>query len=213
MYILTKERTLMTNRHIDHVIMCSIYVICNKVNKIKNNTPAFKDIIREYRTISENQRQISPIEICRVLWQVPLDDNQQPGDIVKFYNIVFIPAVKTYILQLPSTPASNLPFQVATIMSPARKRLPSKGNIFLSPMRKLNPSTPSASNGTPRTKSVYAFGEHHSAKVDVNEKTETPKSEEKKRPLKRPLFTDDADEPPSKKQKNEDKEEDSSSDE
>lgn len=199
MYILTKERNLMVNRHVDHVIMCSIYVICNKVNKIKLHTPAFKDIIREYRSLCENHRQLSPIEICKVLWQVPLDDASH-GDIVKFYNHVFIPAVKSFILQLPNTMTLNLPFQVNSIMSPARKRVPTKGNVFLSPMRKqsANPATPnSQASLTPRGRALYAFGEHHSTKIEQQEVS--PKGQQQKRPLKRSLFADDASDEPAKK--------------
>lgn len=62
-HILNNERDLMQDRHIDHLIMCSMYAICNKMYKMKI---AFKDIIFNYRCICENNRQISSVEIGKV---------------------------------------------------------------------------------------------------------------------------------------------------
>lgn len=62
--VLHEERELMQNRHIDHLIMCTMYAVCNKVKGMKNLT--FKDIIYNYRTICENVRNMSAIHIGKV---------------------------------------------------------------------------------------------------------------------------------------------------
>lgn len=91
----------------------------------------------------------------QILWQVPLDQNEGFGDIVKFYNKVFIPRVKNFILRAPNEFAQAAQDSLQTVRSPLRKRV-GKANLFISPLRK------SAAPSTPKTKEKYLFGEHHS---------------------------------------------------
>jgi len=93
------------------------------------------------------------------LWQVPLEEEEGFGDIVKFYNKVFIPKVKNFILQAQPGGAAHVPNSIQSVLSPLRKRVSAKANVFLSPLRKAATPQPM----TPKTKEKYMFGDHHSA--------------------------------------------------
>jgi len=171
-YVLNSRHSLMRNRHIDHMIMCAMYAVCNKVNKM--NWISFKDTIQNYRTICETNRNISPVEAGKIFGQVLLDGTRT-GDIVKFYNNIFIPEVKDFILQSSPKAGTNIylpdmPQATSTLQSPQRQRVSKSANVFISPMRspssKHNPlrSPMAHSNAnvltlTPRTKALYSFRE------------------------------------------------------
>nr|CAG4711370.1 unnamed protein product [Naegleria fowleri] len=161
-YALNEARTIMVNRHIDHVIMCSMYAICNKVNRMRIS---FKDIIFNYRLICENNRSLSPVEIGKILWQVPLDKDGEFGDIVKFYNSVYIPAVKSFILDKTSGNSQFERPEMPYVELFAKTKI--APNFVLSPRKSqysrsalLSPSRdfPASIHLTPRTKALYEFG-------------------------------------------------------
>ncbi|BET00052.1 Retinoblastoma-associated protein A domain [Nesidiocoris tenuis] len=91
---------LMWNRHLDQLLMCSIYVVC----KIVDRDPSFKEMMKCYRNQPQAQSQvyrqvlISPDksfdEIKAELNKKPADVNEERGDIIRFYNEVFIRKVK-----------------------------------------------------------------------------------------------------------------------
>ncbi|EFC40770.1 retinoblastoma protein [Naegleria gruberi] len=181
-YVLNEARGLMVSRHVDHIIMCSMYAICNKVNRMRIS---FKDIIYNYRIICENIRMISPVEIGKILWQVPLDKEGDLGDIVKFYNLVYIPSVKGFILDKTSGAALDRPempyVEIFTktkiapnfVLSP-RKSNYSK-NSLLSPMRHQD-NYHTTLLLTPRTKALYEFGTN-STKKHFDQISTTPNRE------------------------------------
>jgi len=157
----------MKNRTLDQIILSSVYALF-KVNKIEIK---FRDIIYNYKIVCENNRQLSPIEVGRSLWSIPLNDDET-GDLVKFYNTAFIPKLKDFILNIPQNQKSFLP------PSPRQQVTP---NIFVSPLRRpttisnggLNTGTPlksiiSSGSGfpqmTPKTKALFSFGEGFSNK-------------------------------------------------
>ncbi len=136
-YVLNSRHSLMRNRHIDHMIMCAMYAVCNKVNKM--NWISFKDTIQNYRTICETNRNISPVEAGKIFGQVLLDQGRT-GDIVKFYNLIFIPEVKDFILQCSPksgtwTSLPDMPQPTSTMQSPQRQRVSKNANVFISPLR------------------------------------------------------------------------------
>lgn len=129
--VLSEKYTILTDRHIDHVIMCSMYAICSKMFNLQIS---FKNIINSFKTICETTRQMSPVEVGKILMQVPLHQEGQIGDIVKFYNRVFIPETKELILNQSPDTQLTMP-QLPDIQSPPRKRVSATANVFVSPRR------------------------------------------------------------------------------
>uniref|UniRef100_A0A0A9YKF7 Retinoblastoma-like protein 1 n=1 Tax=Lygus hesperus TaxID=30085 RepID=A0A0A9YKF7_LYGHE len=90
---------LMWNRHLDQLLMCSIYVIC----KIGDRDPSFVGMMKCYRNQPQCQWQvyrqvlINPDKTLEDI-KKDLDDPPQTveerGDIIRFYNEVFIHKVK-----------------------------------------------------------------------------------------------------------------------
>ena len=161
-HALYDNTSLLYNRHLDQIILCAVYGTC-KVNKdgaLKGKTVPFRDIIYHY----QKQPQ------CReeVFWTVVMSQSDPElevitqGDIIAFYNKVFVPAVKQFLLSLKpqarvschetqetagadaatSPPASSAQLPVG-LQSP-RKQLTAVGtgpagvinrNVYVSPMR------------------------------------------------------------------------------
>jgi hypothetical protein len=151
-HILTNKIEFMKNRTLDQILLSSVYALF-KVNKFDIK---FRDIIYNYKIVCENNRQLSPIEVGRSLWSIPLSKTEN-GDLVKFYNTAFIPEMKNYILNIPQTQKN------VSMPSPLRQKVTS--NVFVSPLRKTNltPSNSMLSGGishmTPKTKALFSFGE------------------------------------------------------
>ena len=175
-HALYEHTSLLYNRHLDQVLLCAVYGAC-KVNKdalLKGRTVPFREIIYQY----EKQPQ------CReeVFWTVILTQTdpelevKQQGDIIEFYNKVFVPEIKAFLLSLKSrSPASagpspmkspNGPQTANTApMSPLPAGLQSprvmlggiRQNVYVSPMRSEKALASLAGTFTPRSKSLYAF--------------------------------------------------------
>ncbi|KAL9648698.1 hypothetical protein ABK040_003636 [Willaertia magna] len=183
-YVLNEARFLMVNRHIDHIIMCSMYAICNKVNRMRLS---FRDIIINYKHICENNGTISAVEVGKILWQVCLEKENEFGDIVKFYNSVYIPAVKNFILDRSSYARPEMPYvelyskKVAPnfVLSPRKSMTPRN---FMSPTHNQNEQF--FNQMTPKTKALYSFGSCCTVKHYDN--TTSPTTEAK-RGVKRTL--------------------------
>jgi hypothetical protein len=174
-HILSTRRDLMLNRHLDQIIMSSMYAIC-KVGKMGIS---FRHIISNYRYICEGTRGMSPVDIGKILYKVQLEHEGETGDIVRFYNHIYIPAVKEFILVHQASNVPKMPYnQANSLTSPQRQRV--SNNLWVSPMRGSRrgslPNAPTtttmeliSSHGaihhagatmTPRTKELYSFGEN-----------------------------------------------------
>ena len=109
--------SLLYSRHLDQIILCAVYGVC-KVNKVTLKTVAFRDIIYHY----QKQPQ------CReeVFWTVILQQTdpelevQKRGDIIGFYNKVFVPRVKNFLLSLKTLPPPDPNQPPVGLTSPAR---------------------------------------------------------------------------------------------
>ncbi|XP_068343478.1 retinoblastoma-related protein-like [Pyrus communis] len=95
--ILVQRTSLFFNRHIDQIILCCFY----GVSKISQLNLTFREIIYNYR----KQPQCKP-EVFRgvfVEWPSPRRNGrpaQEHVDIITFYNEIFIPSVKTLLVEL-----------------------------------------------------------------------------------------------------------------
>ncbi|TVU04841.1 hypothetical protein EJB05_47978 [Eragrostis curvula] len=164
--ILSQQTALFFNRHIDQIILCSIYGI----SKITQLELTFKEIIYGYRKQPQCKPQV--FRSVYVRWP-PRNRRGKTGeehiDIITFYNEVFIPAIKPLLAevvsgaspkkkdeekghvdgQFPESPRlarfPNLPD-----MSP--KKVSATHNIYVSPLRPSKMDTLLS----PSSKSYYA---------------------------------------------------------
>ncbi|XP_066331028.1 LOW QUALITY PROTEIN: retinoblastoma-related protein 3-like [Miscanthus floridulus] len=164
--ILSQQTGLFFNRHIDQIILCSIYGVA----KISQLELSFKEIIFGYRKQPQCKPQV--FRSVYVHWP-PRSRNGKTGedhvDIITFYNEVFIPAVKPLLVEVgpgaspkkkeeekgsvdgphPESPQlarfPNLPD-----MSP--KKVSATHNVYVSPLRSSKMDTLLS----PSSKSYYA---------------------------------------------------------
>jgi retinoblastoma-like protein 1 len=110
-HALNHETGLFFNRHIDQVILCCLYGIC----KVSKANVAFRDIIYHYR----KQPQCKPYVFRNVLLDAAVNKNvgkvgqARTGDIIKFYNEVFVPSTKSFLLHLGSNAGPSVPKNIA----------------------------------------------------------------------------------------------------
>ncbi|KAH9623773.1 hypothetical protein KSS87_020422, partial [Heliosperma pusillum] len=167
--ILNQRTSLFFNRHIDQIILCSLYGVA----KISHVKLTFKDIICHYR----NQ----PLCKLQVFGTVFVDRSSARGngrqgqnhvDIITFYNEVFIPSVKPLLVELgplgtgmkagliperndnskgqcPGSPKVS-GFPSLPDMSP--KKVSTLQNVYVSPLR----SSKMDALISPRSKSYFA---------------------------------------------------------
>ena len=85
--ILDKARHLLEGRHLDQLLMCSIYGVCKVNLQHGAKQVTFRDIINQYK------RQQGAT--ARTFREVKMRSSADPPqDIIQFYNLVFIPAMK-----------------------------------------------------------------------------------------------------------------------
>ncbi|DAZ98330.1 TPA: hypothetical protein N0F65_007137 [Lagenidium giganteum] len=102
---LSVQHHLMKDRHLDQIILCSIYGVC-KVNHVKPEV-TFKRIIDSYKKLQTPQWAAhynwptvigSGRQAGDIIRNIKLDDDSR-GDIIKFYNKCYIPTMKVFLLQ------------------------------------------------------------------------------------------------------------------
>lgn len=206
---------LMMDRHLDQLIMCSVYVMA----KVSNKDLTFQEIMRCYRMQPQADSHVyrsvllctkkrrhsgssdeskndmscsnSPVAVDREedkereenrkeqlmirsssTLPVPHPNSQPPtptrlagtstsfdsedrGDLIKFYNTIYVPKMQTFVLRFSaanknknfdSPPLSPLPLLKANPMSP-RRRISTNYSVYISPMKRsvaypLSPSRP-----------------------------------------------------------------------
>ena len=178
-HVLYDHLSLLYNRHLDQILLCAVYGVC-KVNKdgaLRGRLVPFRDVIYHY----QKQPQ------CReeVFWTVVVSQTdpglevKQHGDIIQFYNDVFVPEIKTFLLELKGASAANalanprpktaLGDENAAREGPPRSPLPAglqsprkilggahaKQSVYVSPMR--SDKAAASHMMTPRSKSLFAF--------------------------------------------------------
>ncbi|CAM6127960.1 unnamed protein product [Calypogeia fissa] len=171
-HIVYNETSLCFNRHIDQLILCTIYGVC-KVNKAN---VTFRTCIEHYSKQPQCKRHV----FCNVFIDFPPAIGEgkargpETGDIIKFYNQIFVPKTKQYLVQLSenaptaaptcsrpkdedksekggSAPGSPRPsFPALPDMSP--KKVSASHNVYVSPLR----STKMDTLLSPHTRSLYA---------------------------------------------------------
>lgn len=168
-HILNHETSLFFNRHIDQLILCSLY----GVSKVCCLNLTFKEIIVNYR----KQPQCKPQVFRNIFIDGPSKNccakvAPKTVDIITFYNDVFIHSIKTFLLQLGDqdatskndsqsgdvnqndgpTPASPRPSPFVNLPDMSPKKVSTMHNIYVSPLR----SSKMESLNSPHSKSFYA---------------------------------------------------------
>ncbi|CAO2833862.1 unnamed protein product [Amaranthus hypochondriacus] len=95
--ILNQRTSLFFNRHIDQIILCSLYGVA----KILQYPLQFREIILNYRNLTHCKPQV--FRSVFVDWSSPRRNGRQGQDhvdIITFYNEVFIPSVKPLLVEL-----------------------------------------------------------------------------------------------------------------
>lgn len=165
-HLLHQETGLFFKRHIDQIILCSMYGVC----KVKQLNVTFKQIIQHYKQ-NPHDSYIYRTVFFDLPSARPLKGGQGTGDIISFYNAIFVPATKGFLMQLntcavsgaaqttddagkpdskvPGSPGPS-PFSSLPDMSP--KKVSAKHNVYVSPLRssKIEPLRP------PSSRSLYA---------------------------------------------------------
>eukprot|EP01018_Ginkgo_biloba_P033472 Gb_14616 [translate_table: standard] len=168
-HMLNHETSLFFNRHIDQLILCSFY----GVSKVCHLSLTFKEIIFHYKKQPQCKTQV--FRNVFVDWPSTKccgKAGQEMVDIIKFYNDVFIPAIKTSLVQLApcsaalknnrgseevdkndgTTPGSPRPSPFTNLPDISPKKVSATHNVYVSPLR----SSKMESLNSPHSKSLYA---------------------------------------------------------
>ncbi|KAK7602577.1 hypothetical protein V9T40_008166 [Parthenolecanium corni] len=78
----------MKNRHLDQILMCTVYVAC----KVLQINLTFQEIMKCYR----NQPQSTSNIYRNVLLHVDKDGVEERGDLIKFYNSVYVKVIQKF---------------------------------------------------------------------------------------------------------------------
>ncbi|XP_038051162.1 retinoblastoma-associated protein-like isoform X2 [Patiria miniata] len=158
-YCVTNKTELLKNRHLDQIVMSCIYAIC----KVTENELKFKDIVNAYRSL--------PHAEATTYRNVDIDGTKEDS-IIMFYNKVFMPVMKGYILQFQpknqQTPTASPVPSRSSAVSQASPGFMVGPNLYISPMKESPFKSPhpvkefsfgSPSQLTPRKRTHYSFGE------------------------------------------------------
>ncbi|KAL4219927.1 Retinoblastoma-associated protein [Mactra antiquata] len=149
-YCITSRPDMIKNRHLDQILMCSLYGIC----KVLECEIKFKDIVRGYSTLPHSDTET----FRRVFIEGDLFDS-----IICFYNRVFMQNMKNFILQFARVMQPNLspvPKPVTPLTASPVYRLAGRQNFFVSPLNESAFKAPhSPSSMTPTSRQLYCFGD------------------------------------------------------
>jgi hypothetical protein len=113
--VLSNQTEILVNRHVDQIIVCTIYGVC----KAKQLHITFNSLIARYTELCSDPGHIFQL--------VRLDESGNSGDIIKFYNTVFILHTKNFLLAISKTTPNILPKPRLPSLhppSPIRQNLP-----------------------------------------------------------------------------------------
>lgn len=150
-YCITRKPDLLKNRHLDQIMLCSLYGIC----KVMEQEIRFKLIVQTYRELPHSEQQV---------YKSALIEGDKFDSIIGFYNKVFMHNMKTFILQFvqrQTTPQlSPVPKLGSSPLNSPVYSLTNRRGFYVSPLRDspFKPP-PSPSQMTPRTRQLYNFGE------------------------------------------------------
>jgi len=137
---------LMKDRHLDQIIMCTIYAMC----KVTKRSVTFHEIMDQYRyqphyqshvyrsiLLGNNNSNGNNLQVALA----NVDYDQERGDIIMFYNQIFVTEMKKYILRFSdnnSPPLSPLPKRTPNPISPFTRKISLTHPVYVSPLKTTN---------------------------------------------------------------------------
>lgn len=122
-YSICHHSDLMKDRHLDQLLMCSIYIFA-RARKLPTK---FKDIMTVYRTQPQAKSHI---------YREVLGIDNERCDIIKFYNNIYVKAMQEFVLHLKDTEdvsLSPLPCRVRFQQSP--RKISKNHQVFVSELQ------------------------------------------------------------------------------
>ncbi|KRW99451.1 Cyclin-like protein [Pseudocohnilembus persalinus] len=178
-HIIANETELLINRHLEQIILCTIY----SISKIHKQDVKFQDLIRTFENLYQQQIETSTLNLVQsdlneIIYNLNISENQK-GDIITYYNQVFIQKIKSYIISKkqefqqennqqsrPSTPgcitgkyqslqqySKNPVLNTQILQSPLKMMIPSNLQNVRKSLNKL------PGHMTPQTQMLYAYNE------------------------------------------------------
>uniref|UniRef100_A0A665TGE5 Retinoblastoma-like protein 1 n=1 Tax=Echeneis naucrates TaxID=173247 RepID=A0A665TGE5_ECHNA len=142
-YALVHCTELMKDRHLDQLLLCSIYII----SKITKETHTFQDIMKCYRSQPQANSHVYRSVLLRpaektnqFLGEANSDHSgeEERGDLIQFYNSVFVLKMKSFALRYAThdsradaPPLSPFPSVRAQPLSP--RRVSQRHSLYVSP--------------------------------------------------------------------------------
>ncbi|KAG7174815.1 retinoblastoma 1-like [Homarus americanus] len=162
---------LMRDRHMDQMVMCAIYITC----KVTGNDRIFQEIMKHYRNqpqaashvyrsvlisrskashssmkseadSSQQQGNAPPPTPSQMTGTSASFDSEERGDLILFYNQVYVQQMKAFALKFRAAqegdlpPLSPLPVVRHTPVSP-RRRISSNHSVFINSLSPVKGST------------------------------------------------------------------------
>ncbi|NXC88738.1 RBL1 protein, partial [Cercotrichas coryphoeus] len=198
---------LMKDRHLDQLLLCAFYIMA----KVTKEERTFQDIMKSYRNQPQaNSHVYRSVLLRNTSDDVALDKNANPdmemtegdssgrsaaensseseseerGDLIKFYNAVYVGRVKSFALKYDITNQDNVveapplsPFPSIRQQPVSPRRISQQHSVYVSPHK----------NGaclTPRTALLYRFnGSPSKSLKDINNMIKQGEHRSKKRAI------------------------------
>lgn len=98
--VLSHNSELLRGRHLDHVIMCSLFAVCRTLD-ISTSFSAIVDAYKKHRELLGTIIQNIPLStVTGVGEEARLTATAGHGDIVEFHNSVFVPVMKGFVMRV-----------------------------------------------------------------------------------------------------------------
>ncbi|NWW71246.1 RBL1 protein, partial [Climacteris rufus] len=198
---------LMKDRHLDQLLLCAFYIMA----KVTKEERTFQDIMKSYRNQPQaNSHVYRSVLLRNISADVLLDKNANPdmemtggdssgrstaentseseteerGDLIKFYNAVYVGRVKSFALKYDITNQDHVveapplsPFPSIRQQAASPRRISQQHSVYVSPHK----------NGTcltPRTALLYKFnGSPSKSLKDINNMIKQGEQRSKKRAI------------------------------
>uniref|UniRef100_A0A8B9LAV9 Retinoblastoma-like protein 1 n=1 Tax=Astyanax mexicanus TaxID=7994 RepID=A0A8B9LAV9_ASTMX len=137
---------MMKDRHLDQLLLCSVYII----SKISKEVHTFQDIMKCYRSQPQATSHVSSASLIFTR-EADSESEEDRGDLIQFYNSVYVMKMKTFALKyalssadnrMEAPPLSPFPSVRAQPLSP--RRISQRHSIYLSPHKNGSCLTPNS---------------------------------------------------------------------
>ncbi|KAL0820377.1 hypothetical protein ABMA28_006268 [Loxostege sticticalis] len=143
-HALMRQTRLMRDRHLDQILMCTVYVVCKVSNNPNNPVErTFAEIMKCYR-----QRPLADNHVYRSVLITPAteDSPAERSDLIKFYNKVYVQCMQDFALKFAGRQKedcclSPLPAgRGDAAYSPAGQRVSERHQVYVKPLTSPPPA-------------------------------------------------------------------------